>query len=133
MQDPCYQVRDEFLRKYISLATHQQLPPHFNVIPFLTVHDPEADIKNMVREHPLLLKQDSLSSGESIRLPGISCLTPRFFTVDCAEHCSAPGAKMNYFEIIFVQFLHLLAHHPDFSLTQESLPDMAKYVYLLYF
>jgi len=55
------------------------------------------------------------------------------FTVDCAEHCSAPGAKMNYFEIIFVQFLHLLAHHPDFSLTQESLPDMAKYVYLLYF
>ncbi len=85
MQDPCYQVRDEFLRKYISLATHQQLPPHFNVIPFLTVHDPEADIKNMVREHPLLLKQDSLSSGESIRLSGISCLTPRFFfrTLHC--------------------------------------------------
>ncbi|KAH9039613.1 armadillo-type protein [Lactarius pseudohatsudake] len=93
IQDPCYQVRAEFLRKYISLATHQQLPPHFNVIPFLTVHDPEADIKNM-----------------------------------CAEHCSTPGAKMNYFEMIFVQFLHLLAHHPDFSLTQDSLPDMAKYI-----
>ena len=34
---------------------------------------------------------------------------------------------MNYFEMIFVQFLHLLAHHPDFALTQESVPDMAKY------
>jgi len=29
--------------------------------------------------------------------------------------------------MIFVQFLHLLAHHPDFALTQESVPDMAKY------
>jgi sister-chromatid-cohesion protein PDS5 len=55
LQDPCFQVRDEFLRKFI--ATHQQLPPHFNVIPFLTVHDPEADIKNMVRRRSLFLKQ----------------------------------------------------------------------------
>ena len=34
---------------------------------------------------------------------------------------------MNHYEMIFVQFLHLLAHHPDFAITQESLPDMAKY------
>ena len=34
---------------------------------------------------------------------------------------------MSHFETIFVQFLHLLAHHPDFGLTQESVPDMAKY------
>jgi len=39
---------------------------------------------------------------------------------------------MNYFEMIFVQFLHLLAHHPDFALTQESVPDMAKYARLPY-
>ena len=43
--------------------------------------------------------------------------------------CAFPGVKMNHFEMIFVQFLHLLAHHPDFSLTQESVPDMAKYVH----
>lgn len=29
--------------------------------------------------------------------------------------------------MIIVPFLHLLAHHPDFALTQESVPDMAKY------
>ncbi|KAF8271886.1 armadillo-type protein [Lactarius quietus] len=99
IQDPCYQVRDEFLRKYISLATHQQLPSQFNVIPFLTVHDPEADIRNMAKAY-----------------------------ISLAYRASPPGVRMNYFEMIFVQFLHLLAHHPDFSLTQESLPDMAKYI-----
>jgi hypothetical protein len=36
---------------------------------------------------------------------------------------------MSHFEMIFVRFLHLLAHHPDFSLTQESVPDMAKYAH----
>jgi len=99
IQDPCYQVRDEFLRKFISLATHQQSPPHFNVIPFLTIHDPEADIKNMAKAF-----------------------------VSLAYQASPPSVKMNNFEMIFIQFLHLLAHHPDFSLTQESVPDMAKYI-----
>lgn len=139
MQDPCYQVRDEFLRKYISFATHQQLPAHFNVIPFLTVHDPEADIRNMVRAHPLPFTQSLINYLQAKAYVSLAyrASPPGFFfehlTVECADHCPAPGAKMNYFEMIFVQFLHLLAHHPDFSLSQESLPDMAKYVYLLRF
>ncbi|KAH9990948.1 armadillo-type protein [Russula compacta] len=99
IQDSCYQVRDEFLRKFISLAAHQELPPHFNVIPFLTVHDPEADVKNMAKAF-----------------------------VSLAYRAASPSVKMNHFEMIFVQFLHLLAHHPDFALTQESVPDMAKYI-----
>jgi hypothetical protein len=90
-KDPCYQVRDEFLRKYISLATHQRLPPHFNVIPFLTIHDPEADIRNIVRGRLLPLgKRSSLSSGKSIRLSGISCLTPRLL---CFEHLTVDYAE----------------------------------------
>ncbi|KAH9985602.1 armadillo-type protein [Russula vinacea] len=99
IQDPCYQVRGEFLRKFISLATHQRLPPHFNVIPFLTVHDPEVDIKNVANAF-----------------------------VSLAYRAAPPSVKMNNFEMIFVQFLHLLAHHPDFAITQESVPDMAKYI-----
>ncbi|KAI0305166.1 hypothetical protein B0F90DRAFT_1808987 [Multifurca ochricompacta] len=99
IQDPCYQVRDEFLRKFISLATHQQLPPHFNVVPFLTVHDPEVDIKNMAKAY-----------------------------ISLAYRAAPPSVKMNHFEMIFVQFLHLLAHHPDFSVTQETLPDIVKYI-----
>ncbi|KAH9968243.1 armadillo-type protein [Russula dissimulans] len=99
IQDPCYQVRDEFLRKFISLATHQLLPPQFNVVPFLTVHDPEPDVKDMAKAF-----------------------------VSLAYRAAPPSIKMNHFEMIFVQFLHLLAHHPDFALTQESVPDMAKYI-----
>jgi sister-chromatid-cohesion protein PDS5 len=48
-QHPIYQVRISFLAKLISLLTPRKLPPRFNVIPFLTVHDPEADVKNTVR------------------------------------------------------------------------------------
>jgi sister-chromatid-cohesion protein PDS5 len=77
-QDPCFQVRDEFLRKFITLATHQQLPPHFNVIPFLTIHDPEADIKNMVRRRSLSLRRYSYSPGKSVCFSSISCSTTRF-------------------------------------------------------
>ncbi|KAI0264684.1 armadillo-type protein [Gloeopeniophorella convolvens] len=98
-QDPCYQVRMIFLQKYITLATRQLLPPHFNVIPFLTVHDPEPDVKATAKAY-----------------------------VELAYRASSPSARVNRFEMIFVQFLHLLAHHPDFALTQEGLPDMAKYI-----
>ncbi|KAI0064905.1 cohesin-associated protein Pds5 [Artomyces pyxidatus] len=99
MQDPCYQVRIEFLRKFMSIATTQKLPAHFNVIPFLTVHDPEADVKTMAKAY-----------------------------VSYVFRTAPPSSRVNTFEIIFVRFLHLLAHHPDFSLAQESLVDMAKYI-----
>jgi hypothetical protein len=48
-QDSCYHVRMNFLSKLVSLLTPRRLPPRFNVIPFLTVHDPEADVKSTVR------------------------------------------------------------------------------------
>lgn len=28
----------------------------------------------------------------------------------------------------FIRFLHLIAHHPDFAVSEESLPDIAKSV-----
>lgn len=30
--------------------------------------------------------------------------------------------------MIFIRYLHLLAHHPDYALTRELLPDLAKYI-----
>lgn len=47
-QDPCFQIRLVFLEKLIALLTARKLPPYFNVIPFLTVHDPEPETKNKV-------------------------------------------------------------------------------------
>jgi hypothetical protein len=63
----------------MSLATHQQLPPHFNVIPFLTVHDPEADIKNMVRADIYYhLGSNSCPVVKSICFSSISCSVTQF-------------------------------------------------------
>jgi sister chromatid cohesion protein PDS5 len=47
-QDPCFQVRMAFLTKLIALLTPRKLAPRFNVIPFLTVLDPEPEVKNAV-------------------------------------------------------------------------------------
>ena len=53
VQDPCYQVRITFLRKLIALLPKQTLPVQFSIIPFLTVHDPEADVKSTVGQDGL--------------------------------------------------------------------------------
>jgi sister-chromatid-cohesion protein PDS5 len=47
-QDPCFQVRMVFLTKLIALLTPRRLAPRFNVIPFLTVLDPEPEVKKAV-------------------------------------------------------------------------------------
>ncbi|KAG1784584.1 armadillo-type protein [Suillus plorans] len=99
VQDPCYNVRMEFLMKLFPLLTARKLPPRYNLIPFLTVHDPEADVKNRA----------------------ISYVT------HASRNISAT-AKVDWFEIIFIRLLHLLAHHPDFSTAHENLQEMAKYI-----
>ncbi|KAA1473006.1 cohesin-associated protein Pds5 [Dentipellis sp. KUC8613] len=99
IQDACYQVRFGFLSKLVMLLSNQKLPAHFNTIPFITIHDPEADVKSMAKAYVIY-----------------------------AYRSAPPAMRLARFEMIFVRFLHLLAHHPDFALTQDSLPDMAKYI-----
>ncbi|KAI6134781.1 armadillo-type protein [Pisolithus croceorrhizus] len=99
VQDPCYHVRMIFLTKLISLLSPRKLPPRFNTIPFLTVLDPEDDIRNRATAY-----------------------------VSLANRTLPPAARVEYLEMIFIRLLHLLAHHPDFSIAHENLQDMAKYV-----
>lgn len=40
-----------------------------------------------------------------------------------------PDLKVERFELMFIRFLHLLAHHPDFDDTHEALCDIAKQVF----
>lgn len=47
-QDPCYQVRLAFVMKLVALLTARKLPHTYNVILFLVIHDPEADLINRV-------------------------------------------------------------------------------------
>ncbi|KAJ7446638.1 armadillo-type protein [Mycena latifolia] len=48
VQDTCFDVRMTFLKKLVALSQPPKVPSHYNVIPFLTVHDPEADVKALV-------------------------------------------------------------------------------------
>ncbi|KAL4078145.1 armadillo-type protein [Scleroderma yunnanense] len=98
-EDPCYHVRMIFLTKLISLLTSRKLPPRFNTIPFLTVHDPEIDIRSRAIAY-----------------------------ISFLNRTISPVARVEFLEVIFIRLLHLLAHHPDFSIAHENLQDMAKYV-----
>ncbi|KAF5383320.1 hypothetical protein D9615_004981 [Tricholomella constricta] len=99
VQDSCYNVRILFLTKLISLLQPRKLPPRYNVIPFLTVHDPESDVKALASSY-----------------------------ITGALRKMRPNIRTEHFEIIFIRLLHLLAHHPDFSKSHEELLDISKYI-----
>ncbi|KAJ7057785.1 armadillo-type protein [Mycena amicta] len=99
VQDSCYDVRIAFLKKVITLASAQKLPAQYNVIPFLTVHDPEKDVQSMAA---------SYIRGTIDKLP-----TPK---------------RVQLMEMMFIRLLHLLAHHPDFGTAEDEMHDIAKYI-----
>ncbi|KZV96910.1 ARM repeat-containing protein [Exidia glandulosa HHB12029] len=77
-----------------------KLESRFNLIPFLTAQDPEHDVRDKARQ----------------------------FVQITADRLPADKRMLN-FELIFIRFLHLLAHHPDFTSHElEVLQDMQKYI-----
>lgn len=101
-QDECFNVRNLFLNKLMRYLSKRQLPSRYNPIAFLTVFDPEADNKQMV-----------VSYAES-------------------QYGAMPSAdKLKQFEVPFVRFLHLLAHHPDF--TRENAKELKAFTQYLDF
>ncbi|KAF8726601.1 hypothetical protein AX14_007667 [Amanita brunnescens Koide BX004] len=99
VQDSCYNVRISFLSKLISRLQSRKLPPRYNVILFLTIHDPEEDVKT---------KASSYVQAAMKKLPA--------------------AFKIQHLEMTFIRLLHLLAHHPDFSTSPEDMMDIAKYI-----
>ncbi|EGO03586.1 hypothetical protein SERLA73DRAFT_46084 [Serpula lacrymans var. lacrymans S7.3] len=102
VQDSCYNVRVTFLEKLVVLLTQRKLSPRYNLIPFLTTHDPEADVKTRVRY--------------------VTCVSI------CGIRSSELLSMIEQFESIFIRLLHLLAHHPDFAIIHENVEEMAKYI-----
>lgn len=43
------QVRMAFLNKLVALLSRAKIPVQYNIVPFLSVHDPEEDVKEKVR------------------------------------------------------------------------------------
>ncbi|RXW15368.1 hypothetical protein EST38_g10488 [Candolleomyces aberdarensis] len=101
IQDSCYNVRYLYLTKLMSLLQPRKIPAQFNIIPFLTVHDPETDIRALASTY-----------------------------VESAKKRLPPALRVEHLEVIFIRLLHLLAHHPDFSTAHEDLLDIVKYLQL---
>ncbi|KAF9652585.1 ARM repeat-containing protein [Thelephora ganbajun] len=99
IQDTCFHVRSRFLTKIIQLLHTRVLPFRFNIIHFLTVFDPDEEIKNIASAYIMATLQ---------RL--------------------GPRLRLQQFEMAFPRLLHLLAHHPDFAVTHESAVEMSKYI-----
>ncbi|OSD08806.1 hypothetical protein PYCCODRAFT_1380708 [Trametes coccinea BRFM310] len=99
IQDPVYQVRMTFLDKLVSLLSRNKLPVQYNIIPFLSVHDPEEDVKSKAKAYVIF-----------------------------ALRAMPKALRLARFECAFIRLLHLLAHHPDFKIEHEFLPDIAKYI-----
>ncbi|KAG5641986.1 hypothetical protein DXG03_003815 [Asterophora parasitica] len=111
VQDSCYNVRILFLTKLISLLQPRKLPPRYNVIPFLTVHDPES----------VVICHGSAEENETEY--GCFMRIPTHFITD-----TPTDIRTEHLEIIFIRLLHLLSHHPDFNKTHEEFMDIAKYI-----
>ena len=69
IQDPCYQVRVAFVNKLLMLLTASKLPAAYNVIPFLSIHDPEADVIMLTRAY-IMHQARIMPKSMSYFLPG---------------------------------------------------------------
>lgn len=126
-----------FLTKLLSLLQLRKLPPRYNVIPFLTVHDPETDVKSTVfiyhcqSDHILKLCQAaSYISGTFKKMNSSRSISSLLFLMTHSRHLFL-GQRAEHFELIFIRLLHLLAHHPDFNTTHDDLLDVAKFVSIM--
>ncbi|EJD05552.1 uncharacterized protein FOMMEDRAFT_132048 [Fomitiporia mediterranea MF3/22] len=99
IQDPCFNVRFFFLRKLAVHISSNKLPSRFNVILFLTVHDPEKDIRDTAEG----IVRNMLRKAPS-------------------------GVRLSNWEMIFIRLLHVIAHHPDFGSEESQVFETAKYI-----
>lgn len=119
-QDVYFAVRHEFLAKYHKYISRRKHTSRWYIIPFLSAHDPEPEVREMVSaglpSHSPSRKADpSLRFLQGSRM--IRDLTRRMDAKMVLERIERP----------FVRLLLLLSHHPDFENTEiEDLQAIAK-------
>ncbi|ELU44305.1 hypothetical protein AG1IA_01658 [Rhizoctonia solani AG-1 IA] len=99
LQDTSFRVRSELLNKFTLLCINRKLGPNFYVLTFITAHDPEREIRERARNW-VVASMRRLPIGEFI-----CCL------------------ELQHFDMLFIRLLHLLAHHPDFTVTTEDISN----------
>ncbi|SGY76821.1 BQ5605_C005g03519 [Microbotryum silenes-dioicae] len=104
-QDECYEVRSGFINKLLTYLRSNRISTtaaRYNMVLFLTAHDPEVELRLSVQNF-----------------------------VKTRANAIPPAARQAQFEHPFVRLLHLLAHHPDFEGEEHDegeIATMAKYI-----
>ena len=117
--------------KLFPLLTARKLPPRYNLIPFLTVHDPEADVKSRVSSIFFCGTFSDIFAGHLLCCTRITKHIRKYVlrippSQKPLMNLFPLAVRVDLFEIIFIRLLHLLAHHPDFLIAHENLQEMAK-------
>ncbi|KAG4304091.1 hypothetical protein PORY_002455 [Pneumocystis oryctolagi] len=98
IQDPCFQVRYNFVKKLMKSLNLDKLTARYYAPIFLVAHEPEEEFKQ-----------------ETIK-----------WIKSCASVYRIRETFVIEYSI--VRFIHFLAHHPDFSTDVDDLIDFAKYI-----
>ncbi|KAJ3292603.1 hypothetical protein HK104_005175 [Borealophlyctis nickersoniae] len=101
LQDPIYRVRNAIVEKLCRYLTERALPFEYLAILMLAAHEPELDLRSKVKN--FLARRAKLLRSEE-------------------------NSKTALIESTLVRFLHLLAHHPDFSTDIMDLHMFSAYI-----
>ncbi|KAJ3294891.1 hypothetical protein HDU79_010270 [Rhizoclosmatium sp. JEL0117] len=99
IQDPCWQTRDAFVERLRKYLQQQSIPYRYIVILCMAALEPDDDI----------------------RIKAKSFLT-RF------AKASKDVENASTLESVFVDVLHMVAHHPDFGTEPDDISLSAKYI-----
>lgn len=100
LQDTCFYVRSEFAESLMKGLQTEQIHPRYYALLFLVAHEPEE----------ILLKQ--VKSFIQKRISGMKIKQGESSVLDSS----------------LVRLVHILAHHPDFSIATEDLDISAQYI-----
>ena len=104
VQDPVFFVRNAFVTRLCGLIQSGQVPTEYVTMLMLIAHEPDTILKSQVRSF-LIRRAKQLRSVDDV-------------------------TKSPLVENTFGHFLHLISHHPDFSVTEEDLETTESYVQL---
>lgn len=100
LQDTCFYVRSEFAESLMKGLQTEQIHPRYYALLFLCAHEPEE----------VLLKQ--VKSYIQKRISAMSIKQDETSVMDSS----------------LIRLIHILAHHPDFSIATEDLDISAQYL-----
>jgi sister-chromatid-cohesion protein PDS5 len=101
VQDPIFSVREKFQDTICNLVAEEKLGAKYCILLLLAAHEPERELRTKLKA---------------------------FVSRQARRGRLAMKSSSNVVETYYVDFLHLLSHHPDFSFASEDLKLFEVYI-----